>query len=73
MNWSSLYLNKEKEENICGKILFSFQMRSIARDTMVTSARKAMAVPQAVGSHVSVWVAACRSDPIYLSVYLCLF
>lgn len=31
INWSSLYLNKEKEENICSKILFSFQTCSRAR------------------------------------------
>lgn len=43
-------------------------MCSIARGTITRSAREAVAVPQAAGSRVSVWVAAYRSDPIHLSV-----
>lgn len=72
MNWSSLYLNKEKEENICVKILVSFQMCSTARGAVARSARKAMAVPQAAGSCTSVRVAACKVTR-YTLVSICVF
>lgn len=70
MNWSSLYLNKEKQDNIRGKILFFFQMCSTASGAMARRAREVMAALQAANSRVSVQVAACSSDPIHLSVCL---
>jgi len=50
-----------------------FQMCSMARGAAAGSVRGATTALQAAGSCVSVQVAACGSDSIHISVYLCLF